>query len=69
MWQDLKHRSPQLAALYMAKESEHTLHSQPRPEDVLDGIPVSRAWIALKYGVLCVSAIAAGILAAALQSS
>ncbi len=41
----------------------------PRPEDVLDGIPVNRTWVALKYAVLCVSAIAAGILAAALQSS
>lgn len=41
----------------------------PRPEDVLDGIPVNRAWVALKYGILCASAIAVGILAAALQSS
>ena len=41
----------------------------PRPEDVLDGIPVNRAWVTLKYAVLCASAIAAGILAAALQSS
>ena len=41
----------------------------PHPDDVLDGIPIKRSWIALKYGVLCVSAIAAGILAAALQSS
>jgi hypothetical protein len=41
----------------------------PRPEEVVDDIPVDRTWVALKYAVLCVSAIAAGILAAALQSS
>jgi hypothetical protein len=39
------------------------------PGHVLDGMPVDRKWVALKYAVLCVSAIAAGILAAALQSS
>ena len=41
----------------------------PHPDDVLDGPPVDRRWVALRYTVLCVSAIAAGILAAALQSS
>ena len=41
----------------------------PRPEDVEDRIPASRTWVTVKYAVLCVSAIAAGILAAALQSS
>lgn len=40
----------------------------PHPDDVLDGLPVDRRWIALRYAVLCVSAVAAGILAAALQS-
>lgn len=40
----------------------------PHPDDVLDGPPVDRRWVALRYTVLCVSAIAAGILAAALQS-
>jgi len=41
----------------------------PHPDDVLNGIPIKRSWVALKYGVLCISAIAAGIIAAALQSS
>ncbi len=41
----------------------------PHPDDVLNGPPVDRRWVALRYTVLCVSAIAAGILAAALQSS
>ena len=41
----------------------------PHPDDVLDGLPVDRRWVALRYTVLCVSAVAAGILAAALQSS
>ena len=41
----------------------------PHPDDVLDGPPVDRRWVALRYTVLCVSAVAAGILAAALQSS
>jgi hypothetical protein len=40
----------------------------PHPDDVLDGLPVERKWIALRYTVLCVSAVVVGILAAALQS-
>jgi len=36
MWQDLKHLSPQVAALYMAGESDHALRSQQRPEDVVE---------------------------------
>jgi hypothetical protein len=41
----------------------------PHPDDVLDGLPVDRRWVAVRYAVLCVSAVAVGILAAALQSS
>jgi hypothetical protein len=44
-------------------------HAVRYPDDVQYAIPVNRRWVALKYGILCVSAIAAGILAAALQSS
>ena len=40
----------------------------PHPDDVPGGLLVDRRWVALRYTVLCVSAVAAGILAAALQS-
>jgi hypothetical protein len=56
-------------SLIRIRPSRRPLRVVPRPEDVLDGIAVDRRWVALKYAVLCVSAIAAGILAAALQSS
>lgn len=41
----------------------------PGPDQVEGGIPFDRRWTLLKYGILCASAIAVGILAAALQSS
>jgi hypothetical protein len=47
----------------------HLSRVVPHPDDVLDGIPTDRRWVALRYTVLCVSAVAAGILAAVLQSS
>lgn len=46
----------------------HLSRVVPHPDDVLDGLP-ERRWVALRYTVLCVSAVAAGILAAVLQSS
>jgi hypothetical protein len=41
----------------------------PHPDQVADGLATHRRWLALRYAVLCVSAIAAGVLVAALQSS
>ena len=46
----------------------HLQRVVPHPDDVMDGLPVARSWVALRYAVLCISAVAAGILAAALQS-
>lgn len=46
----------------------HLQRVVPHPDDVTDGLPVKRRWTAFRYTVLCVSAVAAGILAAALQS-
>ena len=47
----------------------HLSRMVPHPDEVLDGLPAERRWVALRYTVLCVSAVAAGILAAVLQSS
>ncbi len=46
----------------------HLQRVVPHPDDVMDGLPVNRTWVALRYTVLCVSAVAVGILAAALQA-
>jgi hypothetical protein len=44
------------------------LPAPPEPGSELT-IPIRRSWTAIKYGLLCASALAAGVVAAALQSS
>ena len=48
MWQDLKHLSPQVAALYMAHESDLALRRQQRPEDVVDAEAVEKTKARIK---------------------